>query len=83
MEFSSIRSLEKFFEQLHRGEQSWDSIRRIPFSTPGRWVQSLDLSELAFNGQSQALLMDSLLGKGSPSLILVNTADRPQFVSSL
>ncbi|KAG2338379.1 hypothetical protein BDR05DRAFT_969325 [Suillus weaverae] len=32
----------------------WDSIRRIPYSTPGRWVQVLDLSELLAELDSSA-----------------------------
>ncbi|KAG0702748.1 hypothetical protein DFH29DRAFT_804616 [Suillus ampliporus] len=42
----SLNSLEKFTAHLHSADRMWDSIRRIPYSTPGRWVQVLDLSEL-------------------------------------
>ncbi|KAG1757829.1 hypothetical protein EDB19DRAFT_68241 [Suillus lakei] len=42
----SVNSLQKFTAQLHSADKMWDSIRRIPYSTPGRWVQMLDLSEL-------------------------------------
>ncbi|KAG1749757.1 uncharacterized protein EDB91DRAFT_1235223 [Suillus paluster] len=42
----SVNSLEKFTAHLHSADRMWDSIRRIPHSTPGRWVQVLDLSEL-------------------------------------
>ena len=42
----SVNSLEKFTAHLYSADQMWDSIRRIPYSTPGRWVQVLDLSEL-------------------------------------
>jgi hypothetical protein len=40
-------ALEKFAVQLCSSDQRWDSIRRIPYSTPGRWVRELDLSEIA------------------------------------
>jgi hypothetical protein len=49
--------MEKFHARLHAADQKWDSIRRIPYSTPGRWVQILNLSEL----QSETLPFDSLL----------------------
>ncbi|KAJ7762421.1 hypothetical protein DFH07DRAFT_410913 [Mycena maculata] len=63
---SQIPSLEKFAARLHSAEERWDSICRIPWSTPGRWVQSLDLSRVAFVGQPEALLLDSLLVKLFP-----------------
>ncbi|KAG2154579.1 hypothetical protein DEU56DRAFT_769257 [Suillus clintonianus] len=42
----SVISLQKFTAHLQSADQMWDSIRRIPYSTPGRWVQVLDLSGL-------------------------------------
>ncbi|KAG2159604.1 uncharacterized protein EDB93DRAFT_1111104 [Suillus bovinus] len=42
----SVNSLQKFTAHLHSADRMWDSIRRIPYSTPGRWVQVLDLSAL-------------------------------------
>lgn len=42
----TVSCLEKFTTCLYAADQKWDSIRRIPYSTPGRWVQVLDLSEL-------------------------------------
>ncbi|KAG1784212.1 hypothetical protein EV702DRAFT_1176124 [Suillus placidus] len=44
----------KFTAYLHSADQMWDSIRRIPYSTPGRWVQALDLSELLAELDSSA-----------------------------
>jgi hypothetical protein len=53
--------LGKFYGVLLAADQKWDSIRRIPYSTPGRWVQTLDLSRLEFIGQAQSLELDSTL----------------------
>lgn len=58
----TISGLDKFTSRLHTADQLWDSIRRIPYSTPGRWVQVLDLSEItATDGSRQAFVIDSLL----------------------
>jgi len=78
-----ISNLEKFYDRLQIADQKWDSIRRIPYSTPGRWVQILDLSDLVFMGQAQALFLDSLLTQLFPltpflSILSVN----PSFVLS-
>lgn len=80
---SQISFLEKFHSQLHSADQRWDSIRRIPYSTPGRWVHILDLSKLAFTCQSQALLLDSLLTRLFPLLpFLARFSISPSFVLS-
>ena len=68
VQISRISALEKFHALLHSAERKWDSIRRIPYSVPGRWVQSLDLSSLNFVDQSQALQLDSLLTELFPLL---------------
>ena len=39
-------------------DQKWDSIRRVIYSTPGRWVQILDLNQLAFMDHAQVVLID-------------------------
>ncbi|KAF5384992.1 hypothetical protein D9615_001181 [Tricholomella constricta] len=76
-------SLERFQQRLHSAEQKWDSIRRIPYSTPGRWVQALDLSKLAFSGQAQALQFDSILTKLFPLVpFLAHLSMNPSFVLS-
>ncbi|KAF8140483.1 hypothetical protein EV363DRAFT_1426886 [Boletus edulis] len=54
----TVSGLDKFTLQLHTADQLWDSIRRIPYSTPGRWVQTLNLSGIA---TTQAFAIDSLL----------------------
>lgn len=79
----SITSFEQFTTRLSDADQKWDSIRRIPFSTPGRWVQNLDLSGLAFTSQSEAFLFDSLLTRLFPLIpFLVRLALNPSFVLS-
>ncbi|KAJ7361152.1 hypothetical protein DFH08DRAFT_732733 [Mycena albidolilacea] len=60
---SNTHTFEKFVARLHFADQRWDSIRRIPFSTPGRWVQILNLSCIEYTGRTQALVLDSLLVK--------------------
>ncbi|KAJ7045025.1 hypothetical protein C8F04DRAFT_1343486 [Mycena alexandri] len=80
---SKIPTLEKFVARLHFADQRWDSIRRIPFSTPGRWVQTLNLSRVEFTGQAQALLLDSLLVKLFPLVpFLARFQMNPSFVLS-
>ncbi|KAJ7242587.1 hypothetical protein B0H12DRAFT_1132263 [Mycena haematopus] len=80
---SNINAFEKFVARLHFADQRWDSIRRIPFSAPGRWVQTLDLSGIEYTGQSQALLIDSLLVKLFPLVpFLARFSMNPSFVLS-
>jgi hypothetical protein len=62
-----LSTFEKFYDRLQKADQKWDSIRRIPYSTPGRWVQILDLNRLpAYMNQAQAVLIDSLLTRLFP-----------------
>ncbi|KAJ6601275.1 hypothetical protein DFH09DRAFT_1127332 [Mycena vulgaris] len=83
VKISNITTLEKFTERLHSADQRWDSICRIPWSTPGRWVQTLDLSRVQFVGRSQALLLDSLLVKLFPLVpFLARFSINPSFVLS-
>ncbi|XP_006454253.1 hypothetical protein AGABI2DRAFT_182230 [Agaricus bisporus var. bisporus H97] len=56
--FHSIETLDKFYRRLFTSDQNWDSIRRIPYSTPGRWVQVIDMSNLR---TKQVLQLDSIL----------------------
>ncbi|THH11050.1 hypothetical protein EW145_g897 [Phellinidium pouzarii] len=60
-DISTIQSLKTFTAHLSSSEQKWDSIRRIPYSTPGRWVQTLNLSELEVASQSESYAVDALL----------------------
>ena len=76
---TNVASLEKFYARLHSADQKWDSIRRIPYSTPGRWVQILDLSAL----QADSLRFDSLLTQLFPLVpFLSRLALPPEFVLS-
>ncbi|KIJ21981.1 hypothetical protein PAXINDRAFT_95433 [Paxillus involutus ATCC 200175] len=63
----TVGCLNKFTSRLYTADQKWDSIRRIPYSTPGRWVQTFDLSEIAATlDPQQAFVVDSLLTKLLP-----------------
>ncbi|EJD37065.1 hypothetical protein AURDEDRAFT_173823 [Auricularia subglabra TFB-10046 SS5] len=56
---SSPNSLRALSDVIHAGDARWDSLRRILHSTPGRWVQSLDMS--ALDPGSHYLQVDALL----------------------
>lgn len=56
--FSSFRT---FTSILKISDKSWDSLRRIPYSTPGRWVQNVDLSRVTCHTPTDRLIFDSLL----------------------
>lgn len=45
------------------GDQRWDNLRRIPHSTPGRWVQSLDIATLStdLSSRTSRLKADTML----------------------
>lgn len=73
VKFTAVTSLERFYDRLHTADQKWDSIRRIPYSTPGRWVHTLDLSELGYSNQFQALLLDSVLTSLFPLVPFLST----------
>ena len=60
--------LQKFVAHLSSSDQRWDSIRRIPYSTPGRWVQALDLSEMVLVHSTDLLSVDSNLTRLFPLL---------------
>ncbi|OJT08970.1 hypothetical protein TRAPUB_104 [Trametes pubescens] len=57
----SLRVLDKLTKRLHAADQQWDSIRRIPYSAPGRWIQSLDLSALRLYSHEDVFQLDALL----------------------
>jgi hypothetical protein len=60
-------AFEKFASHLCSSDQRWDSIRRIPYSTPGRWVRELDLSEMA-PSSVESLSVDTYLTRLFPLL---------------
>ncbi|KAF9486337.1 hypothetical protein BDN70DRAFT_869829 [Pholiota conissans] len=83
VQISQDYTLVRFYNRLHIADQKWDSIRRIPYSSPGRWVQKLDLSELVFEGQPQALSLDSHLTQLFPLVpFLTSLSVNPSFVLS-
>ncbi|KAF7793447.1 hypothetical protein EIP86_004559 [Pleurotus ostreatoroseus] len=61
-----MSSLERFTQRLYAAEQHWDSIRRTPYSAPGRWVQTLDLSGLQCALWSEICHVDNLLTRLFP-----------------
>ncbi|TFK26700.1 hypothetical protein FA15DRAFT_667179 [Coprinopsis marcescibilis] len=76
-------SLQRFCDTIHAADRMWDSIRRIPYSTPGRWVQCLDLSDMAFRSESQALQLDSMLANLFPLVpFLSSFYINPSFILS-
>jgi hypothetical protein len=73
----SLWQLDKFTARLHAADKQWDSLRRIPYSVPGRWVQDLDLSGLDC-GRINHLPVDELLTRLFPllpfmSIFVLNT----------
>ncbi|KAH9977307.1 hypothetical protein BGW80DRAFT_845474 [Lactifluus volemus] len=64
----TVSALQKFAAHLCASDQRWDSIRRIPYSTPGRWVQMLDLTEMMLVHSTDLLSVDSNLVRIFPLL---------------
>ncbi|RPD82078.1 hypothetical protein L226DRAFT_607271 [Lentinus tigrinus ALCF2SS1-7] len=62
----SLRVLDKFAARLHAADQRWDSIRRIPYSAPGRWVQTLDLEPMHCASSEEVLHLDTVLNRIFP-----------------
>ncbi|CCL98096.1 uncharacterized protein FIBRA_00090 [Fibroporia radiculosa] len=65
---SSFVCFDRFAEYLMMSDKKWDSICRIPYSTPGRWVQDLDLRELEVTLRAEAYRVDTLLSLVFPLL---------------
>lgn len=63
----TTNAFEKFASCLCSSDQRWDSIRRIPYSTPGRWVRELDLSEME-PSSVESLSVDTQLTRLFPLL---------------
>ncbi|KAI0784963.1 hypothetical protein C8Q75DRAFT_338988 [Abortiporus biennis] len=61
-------ALSRFASHIFSADQKWDSIRRIPYSAPGRWVHTLDLSNMHFGLWAEACEVDSLLTRLFPLL---------------
>ncbi|KAF9229028.1 hypothetical protein BS17DRAFT_770929 [Gyrodon lividus] len=74
----TVSCLDQFTSRLYTADQKWDSIRRIPYSTPGRWVQIFDLSKIAATLDSrQAFAVDSLLTKLFPLMPFLEKLSLP------
>ena len=58
---STPPALTDFTCVLQTCDRAWDSLRRIPYSTPGRWVQALDLSRVSCTTPGERLAVDTLL----------------------
>ncbi|KAG8764048.1 hypothetical protein FRC12_008309 [Ceratobasidium sp. 428] len=68
----TLRALELFANTLITSDARWDSIRRIPHSTPGRWVQQLSLAQLA---PCSPLALDSILVRVIPVMPFLTTLE--------
>ncbi|KAI0330620.1 hypothetical protein GY45DRAFT_1323568 [Cubamyces sp. BRFM 1775] len=80
---SSLSVLEKLVARLHAADQQWDSIRRIPYSAPGRWIQTLDMSALRCDSSEDSLRLDSALHRISPLVpLMTNLVMSPQIMLS-
>ncbi|KIY73511.1 hypothetical protein CYLTODRAFT_365538 [Cylindrobasidium torrendii FP15055 ss-10] len=78
-----IHQLRKFYDCLQTADSKWDSLRRVPFSTPGRWVRDLDLQALKFKDYEQALTVDSLITALFPLVpFLTHFTMNPEFIMS-
>ncbi|KAJ4485694.1 hypothetical protein J3R30DRAFT_3817002 [Lentinula aciculospora] len=58
--FVHYHALHNFSKRIHDAEHKWDSLRRISYSAPGRWVQSLDVSQLERHMSRHTLVEDPL-----------------------
>ncbi|KAG9041141.1 hypothetical protein FS837_012682 [Tulasnella sp. UAMH 9824] len=58
---SSQTALLSLRDTLVKADMHWDAIRRIPYSTPGRWITSLDISTLAPSIIKSRLATDTAL----------------------
>ena len=54
-------TLAQFTDNLQASDRAWDSLRRIPYSTPGRWVHTLDLSRVSCTTPAERLAVDTML----------------------
>ncbi|OCH87477.1 hypothetical protein OBBRIDRAFT_154957 [Obba rivulosa] len=78
---ATLSSLEKLAWCLRSAEQKWDSIRRIPYSTPGRWIRTLDLSSMPVKSPADAYYADALLTVIFPLLPFMVRCDMTPLLS--
>ncbi|KAF5375201.1 hypothetical protein D9758_000558 [Tetrapyrgos nigripes] len=80
---TTLSSLQSFWKHLHAADRKHDSIRRIPYSAPGRWVKELDLRNIPFTSRGAALEFDEILTNLFPVLpFLSSLRMNPSFVLS-
>ncbi|KAJ8457362.1 hypothetical protein ONZ51_g11578 [Trametes cubensis] len=80
---SSLSVLERLTARLHAADQQWDSIRRIPYSAPGRWIQTLDMTALRCDSPEDALRLDIALHQISSLVpLMANLVMSPQIMLS-
>ncbi|KAF7302547.1 F-box domain-containing protein [Mycena chlorophos] len=84
VKLSRFPAFEKFLTRLAVADQNWSPIHRTPFSSPGRWVQALDLSAISVDRlATDALALDSLLVNLFPlTPFLARLSLNPAFVLS-
>ncbi|KAF7307447.1 F-box domain-containing protein [Mycena indigotica] len=83
IKLSKLTAFTQFATRLELADQNWSPLHRFPYSSPGRWVQALDLSAVEYVGQAQALMLDSLLVGLFPLVpFLSRLSMNPSFVLS-
>ncbi|KAF7967125.1 hypothetical protein HWV62_35718 [Athelia sp. TMB] len=83
IQLGKLASLKSFAACVIDADKKWDSIRRIPYSSPGRWVQALDLTRMKSTSRADTFALDSLLTTLFPVLpFLARLALDPAFVLS-
>ncbi|KAH9858234.1 hypothetical protein C2E23DRAFT_769862 [Lenzites betulinus] len=79
----SLQALAKLTARLHTADAQWDSIRRIPYSAPGRWIRTLDISTLCLASSDDAFHLDAFLNTISRMVPFMSTlVVNPQFAWS-
>lgn len=68
----TLRGLGLFANTLTSADAKWDSIRRIPHSTPGRWVQRVSMANLE---PCSSLALDSILVRALPVMPFLSTLE--------
>ncbi|KAG8836395.1 hypothetical protein FRC17_003305 [Serendipita sp. 399] len=66
-----------FCERLLEGDRKWDNLRRIHHSTPGRWVESLNLTYLSSLSGSQYHTFDRFLARIFPVVPFLHSLNLP------
>ncbi|KAH9944013.1 uncharacterized protein BXZ73DRAFT_86991 [Epithele typhae] len=72
IQISSLHMLVRLTARIQDADRQWDSIRRIPYSAPGRWVQTLDMDALRCSTQEETLVLDDTLNQLLPLVPFLN-----------